>query len=103
MPNWKITNLKRLASATDGSDVTKQNVVHQVEAHYLDDNGEVLDKASVALSLSNFSSFAEYDALSEADCIAWLRNALTQTGQLSQIETPPTPSSEGGMLDGTPW
>ena len=102
MPVWKITNLKRLASATDGGATTKQNVVQQIDAEYVDED-VVLHRETVCLSVTDLSSFTEYDSLTEEDCVAWVRAALTETGELDKIETPPTLSSEGGMLDGTPW
>ena len=86
MPSWRIKNLKKASSATDEAEITKQNVVQQIDAEYIDDDGIVLHQSSVCLGLSDFSSYTEYDDLTEQGCIDWVRNALSASGQLDEIE-----------------
>ena len=105
MPSWRIKNLKKASSATDEAEITKQNVVQQIDAEYVDDE-TVLYKSSVCLGLSDFSSYTEYEDLTEQDCIDWVRNGLLASGQLDEIENPTAPSSsnaDAGVSDGLPW
>lgn len=103
MPNWKITNLKKLASVTDGANNTKQNVIQQIDASYISDESEVLHNSVVAISHIDLSNFTEYDDLTEDMCIEWVRTILEETGELSKIENPSTVSNDVEMSDGLPW
>jgi len=106
MPSWIIKNLKKMSSATDEAEITKQNVVQQIDAEYVDDDGNTLHQATVCLGLSNFSSHTEYADLTEQDCLDWVRNGLQETGQLDQIENPSIASinnSDPEVSDGLPW
>ncbi len=106
MPSWRIKSLKKASSATDEAEITKQNVVQQIDAEYIDNDGIVLHQSSVCLGLSDFSSYTEYDDLTEQGCIDWVRNALSASGQLDEIENPAYPSASNAdteISDGLPW
>lgn len=81
---WKIVQCDYLNESSG-----KEKVVNNVHWEVIDQDGEHQGRAygSVGINIDDLSNFTEFENLTEADVVGWVKNAIGEEGVDKSEET----------------
>lgn len=78
---WKITDIQYIPSLNG-----KDKVIRQIQWKAFNPENNRGQKGNLAVSTVDLSNFTNFEDLSEADIVAWVKAAEAEAGTLDEIE-----------------